>query len=143
MLAYAQRWDPQWYHVDEERASASEYGSLIASGWFTASIFMRGYVDRVLTRAAAYASPGVEEMRWTAPVRAGDRLAGTLEVVERKPSETRPGLGTVTLSGVLTRLGADGAPEQDVLRMRFRGWFGMRSAAASPNGAREQTRSGQ
>ena len=141
MLAYAQRWDPQWYHVDEERAAASEYGGLIASGWFTASIFMRAYVDQVLTRAAAYASPGVEEMRWPAPVRAGDQLTGLLEVVDRAPSTARPGLGTVTLSGTLTRLAADGAPAEDVLRLRFRGWFGMRSAPApSPNGARDEAR---
>ncbi len=126
MLAYARRWDPQWYHVDPERADASEYGGLIASGWFTASIFMRAYTDHVLTHAAAFASPGVEEMRWTAPVRAGDTLTGVLEVVDRKPSQARPGLGTVTLAGSLIRLDDDGLPEQEVLRLRFRGWFGIR-----------------
>lgn len=129
MLAYAQRYDPQWYHVDPDLAANGEYGGLIASGWYTASLFMRAYVDHVLTRAAAYASPGVEEMRWTAPVRAGDRLAGLLEVVDRKPSEARPGLGTVTLAGKLTRIGPDGEPGEEVLRLRFRGWFGMRPAA--------------
>lgn len=135
MLAYAVRYDPQWYHVDPDRAASSEYGGLIASGWYTASLFMRAYVDQVLTRAAAYASPGVEEMRWAAPVRAGDRLAGVLEVVERKPSGARPGLGTVTLIGTLTRLAADGGNE-DVLRVRFRGWFGMRPNGATRNGGR-------
>jgi acyl dehydratase/putative flippase GtrA len=129
MLAYARRFDPQWYHIDPERAAAGEHGGLIASGWFTASLFMRAYVDHVLTRTAAYQSPGLEEMRWTAPVRAGDRLAGVLEVVERKPSGARPGLGTVTLAGRFTRLDEAGRPDEDVLRLRFRGWFGMR-----PNG---------
>ena len=136
MLAYAQRFDPQWYHIDPDRASASEHGGLIASGWFTASLFMRAYVDHVLTRAAAYASPGLEEMRWTAPVRAGDRLAGVLEVVDRKPSGAKPGLGTVTLDGRFTRLDADGEPGQDVLRLRFRGWFGMRPNGGKTNGTR-------
>jgi acyl dehydratase/putative flippase GtrA len=146
MLAFAQRYDPQWYHVDPERAATGEHGGLIASGWYTASLFMRAYVDHVLTRAAAFASPGVEELRWTAPVRAGDRLAGLLEVVDRKPSATRPGLGTVTLAGSLARVGPDGEPDQEVLRLRFRGWFGTRpdrgetagvpvDAASSPDGS--------
>ena len=126
MLAFARRFDPQWYHVDPERAATSEYGGLIASGWYTASLFMRAYVDHVLTRAAAFASPGVEEMRWTAPVRAGDRLAALLEVVDRKLSDARPGFGTVTLSGRLTRVDSDGEPDLEVLRLRFRGWFGIR-----------------
>jgi acyl dehydratase/putative flippase GtrA len=147
MLAFAQRYDPQWYHADPERAAAGEYGGLIASGWYTASLFMRAYVDHVLTRAAAFASPGVEEMRWTAPVRAGDRLTGLLEVVDRKPSDARPGLGTVTLAGRLTRIGPDGEPDQDVLRLRFRGWFGIRAehepatpveALGSPDGSAQR-----
>lgn len=134
MLAYAMRYDPQWYHVDPERAHDSEHRGLIASGWFTASLFMRAYVDHVLTRAAAYASPGVEELRWTAPVRAGDTLSGVLEVVDRKPSEARPGLGTVTLNGSLRRVDPDGGAGEEVLRVKFRGWFGMRPNGATPNG---------
>ncbi|MGH3731090.1 MAG: MaoC/PaaZ C-terminal domain-containing protein [Micromonosporaceae bacterium] len=128
MLAYAQRYDPQWYHVDPKLAADGEHGGLIASGWFTASLFMRAYVDHVLTRAAAYASPGVEELRWTAPVRAGDRLAGSLEVVDRKPSVSRPELGTVILAGKLTKVGPSDKPVEEVLRMRFRGWFAMRDS---------------
>ncbi|GIL24969.1 MaoC/PaaZ C-terminal domain-containing protein [Actinocatenispora comari] len=124
MLAFAQRFDPQWYHVDERLAADSEYGGLIASGWFTASLFMRGYVDRVLSRAAAAASPGLEELRWKAPVRAGDTLTGQLHVLDRAPSATRPGLGTVHLAGSLSRRGADG--EVPVLQLRFRGWFARR-----------------
>jgi len=124
MLAYARRFDPQWYHVDERLAADSEYGGLIASGWYTASLFMRGYVDHVLSRAAAAASPGVEELRWKAPVRAGDRLTGDLEVLDRAPSGTRPGLGTVHLAGTLTRRGD---PDTVVLLLRFRGWFARRA----------------
>jgi acyl dehydratase len=126
MRAFAERFDPQWYHVDAARAGGSPYGGLIASGWFTASLFMRAYVDAVLCRAAAFASPGVEELRWLAPVYAGDVLRGVLEVLDRAPSESRPGLGTVTLRGELYR--ATGG--ECVLRCRFRGWFGMRSDPA-------------
>lgn len=122
MRAFAERFDPQWYHVDPSRAAAGEFGGLIASGWFTAALFMRAYVDAVLSRADAAASPGVEELRWLRPVRAGDRLRGTLTVLDRAPSRSRPGLGTVTLQGELV----DVASGEPVLHCRFRGWFGRR-----------------
>ena len=120
MVAFARRFDPQWYHVDEKLAADSEFGALIASGFFTVSLFMRAYVDGLLSRAAAAASPGMEELRWLAPVRAGDRLAVTLEVLEQAPSRAKPDCGTVTLQGTMTRLTE---PAEDVLRTRFRGWF--------------------
>lgn len=126
MLAFARRFDPQWYHVDEVLAGQSHHGGLIASGFFTVSLFMRAYVDHVLAHAAADASPGLEELRWLAPVRGGDRLAGRLGVLGSKPSTARPGLGTVTLTGSMFRVNAQGRPEQEVLRTRFRGWFAMR-----------------
>jgi acyl dehydratase len=126
MVAYARRFDPQWYHVNDALAAESAYGAVIASGFFTISLFMRAYGDALLDRAAAAASPGLEELRWTAPVYAGDRLAVRLEVLDRAPSRARPGFGTVTLAGTMTRLGADGEPEDDVLRTRFRGWFARR-----------------
>ncbi|MGH8794002.1 MAG: MaoC/PaaZ C-terminal domain-containing protein [Stackebrandtia sp.] len=122
MRDFAQRFDPQWYHLDDAAAAEGPFQKVTASGWYTASLFMRAYVDVVLSRAAADASPGVEEMRWLAAVYAGDRLAGTLTVVDRAPSNSRSGLGTLTLEGVLR------CPERDVdvLRIRFRGWFAMR-----------------
>ncbi|MEV1285802.1 MaoC/PaaZ C-terminal domain-containing protein [Micromonospora sp. NPDC049679] len=125
MVAFARRFDPQWYHVDAELARQSHHGGLIASGYFTVSLFMRAYVDHVLARAAADASPGLEELRWLAPVRGGDRLAARLDVLGSKPSTARPGLGTVTLGGTMTRLDARDRPEQEVMRTRFRGWFAM------------------
>ena len=73
MRRFADRFDPQWYHTDDGLASDGPFGNVTASGWYTASLFMRMYVDAVLSKAAAEASPGVEEMRWTAPVYAGDR----------------------------------------------------------------------
>ncbi len=138
MRAFADRFDPQWYHVDPARAADGPFGGLIASGWFTASLFMRAYVDGLLSRAAASASPGVEELRWLAPVRAGDRLHATLEVLDRAPSVSRPGVGTVTLLGMLHREldgkaqhggnPAGGDPDGgSVLRCRFRGWFDLRA----------------
>ncbi|MEU8327183.1 MaoC/PaaZ C-terminal domain-containing protein [Micromonospora sp. NPDC048839] len=126
MVAFARRFDPQWYHVDAGLAGASRHGGLIASGFYTVSLFMRAYVDHLLSRAAADASPGLEELRWLAPVRAGDRLAVRVDVMGARPSSARPGLGTVSLTGTMLRLGPDDRPEQEVLRTRFRGWFAVR-----------------
>jgi acyl dehydratase len=118
MLDFASRYDPQWYHLDAERATRSSYGGVIASGFYTAALFMRLYATRVLADTDAHASPGVEELRWLEPVRAGDRLRGSLDVLSSAMSTARPGLATVTLQGELTRAG------RPVLRIRFRGWFG-------------------
>jgi acyl dehydratase len=126
MLAFARRYDPQWYHVDADAAADSRYGGLIASGFFTVSLFMRAYVDGLLARAAADMSPGLEELRWLAAVRAGDRLAVRLEVLDRRPSHAKPGRGTVTLQGAMSR------DDRDVLRTRFRGWFHLRDPASAP-----------
>ncbi|WP_433129477.1 MaoC/PaaZ C-terminal domain-containing protein [Micromonospora sp. CA-240977] len=135
MVAFARRFDPQWYHVDADLAGASRHGGLIASGFYTVSLFMRAYVDHLLSRAAADASPGLEELRWLAPVRAGDRLAVRVDVMGARPSTARPGLGTVSLTGTMLRLGPDARPEQEVLRTRFRGWFAVRPAEADPTEA--------
>ena len=124
MVAFARRFDPQPFHVDAVAAARTPFGGIIASGWFTASLFMRLYVDGVLADSASQGSPGLSELRWLAPVRAGDVLAGRLTVLESAPSASRPGRGTVVLRGELLR---DGEP---VLRTTFRGLFGRRAATA-------------
>jgi acyl dehydratase len=124
MLAFAHRFDPQPFHVDPEAAVRTPFGGLIASGWFTGSLFMRLYVDAVLADSTSQGSPGLSELRWLEPVRAGDVLAGRLTVVDTAPSATRPGRGTVVLRGELLR---DGTP---VLRTTFRGLFGRRQPAS-------------
>lgn len=120
MLAFSRRFDPQPFHVDPVAAVDTPFGGIIASGWFTASLFMRLYVDAVLADATSQGSPGLSELRWLAPVRAGDVLAGRLTVLDSAPSTSRPGRGTVTLRGELLR---DGSV---VLRTEFRGLFGRR-----------------
>jgi acyl dehydratase len=122
MLEFARRFDPQWYHLDAERAAASHWGGIIASGWFTASLCMRLYVDNLISRAAADTSPGLDELRWLAPVRAGDRLQLRVTVLDAGPSSRSPELGTVTLQWLMSRA------DTPVLRMRGRGWFRRRSA---------------
>jgi acyl dehydratase len=102
IVAFARDWDPQPFHLDEQAASASIYGGLIASGWHTACVFMRLFADGLLNRAAAMGSPGIDELRWLKPVRPGDTLEARLEVLEVRPSRSRPDRGIVRLRSVLT-----------------------------------------
>ena len=120
MLAFSRRFDPQPFHVDPVAAVATPFGGLIASGWFSGSLFMRLYVDAVLADSTSQGSPGLTELRWLAPVRAGDVLSGRHTVLGAPPSATRPGRGTVLLRGELLRRG------EPVLRTEFRGLFGRR-----------------
>jgi acyl dehydratase len=121
ILDFARRYDPQPFHVDEAAADAGPFGGLAASGWHTAAMFMRLFVDGILNGSASMGSPGVEELRWTAPVRPGDSLSARVRVVETYPSERRPDRGTViTESAVLNQVGAV------VMTMRARGFFRRR-----------------
>jgi acyl dehydratase len=102
IVAFARDWDPQPFHLDEQAAAASIYGGLIASGWHTACVFMRLFADGLLNRAAAMGSPGIDELRWLKPVRPGDTLDARLEVLEVRPSRSKPDRGLVRLRSVLT-----------------------------------------
>jgi acyl dehydratase len=121
IVEFARRWDPQPFHVDPEAAKESVFGGLIASGWHTGAMWMRLYVDSLLDAASSMGSPGVEELRWLAPVRPGDVLAGRLTVLETTPSERRPDRGTVRIRGEMVN--QDGVT---VLSMVSRGHFGRR-----------------
>jgi len=100
IVAFARDWDPQPFHLDETAAAASIYGGLIASGWHTVCVFMRLYADGLLARAAAMGSPGVDELRWLRPVRPGDTLAARLEVLEVRPSRSKPDRGILRARAV-------------------------------------------
>ena len=93
IIDFARRYDPQEFHVDAERAAASPFGGLVASGWHTAAMMMRVLVDRYLSRVASLGSPGVDELRWLAPVRPGDRLWVRITVLEARRSRSKPDRG--------------------------------------------------
>lgn len=120
MVAFARRFDPQPFHVDPAAAASSLFGGLAASGWFTAGLWMRLYVDGVLSRATSLGSPGGEDIAWPAPVFAGDELHATMEVLEARRSASRPGLGLLRLRGRMERGGTE------VFRSTFTGMFGTR-----------------
>jgi len=95
IMEFAGRFDPQPIHVDEEAAEASVFGGLIASGWHTASACMRLIVDGLLIDAASMGAIGVDELRWTAPVRPGQTITVRNEVLETRESESRDDRGYV------------------------------------------------
>jgi acyl dehydratase len=110
MVAFARRFDPQPFHLDEQAAARSMFKGLAASGWFTAGLWMRAYADTVLNHATSMGSPGGEEIAWPAPVFAGDVLAASMEVLEARLSRSgrgwawsgcaRPPTATATWSSV-------------------------------------------
>jgi acyl dehydratase len=107
ILEFAQRYDPQPFHIDEELARRTIFGGLIASGWQTCAIFMRCYVDGLLTDAASLGSPGVDELRWRFPVRPGDTLTARLTVASVAPSSRKPDRGTAFLECEMTNQDAE------------------------------------
>ncbi len=96
MIAFARRYDPQPFHTDPEAAAHSIYGGLIASGWHTAAMMMRLIVEHYLPRKASLGSPGVDELRWSRPVRPGDRLTVRVTVLDTKRSRSKPDRGALT-----------------------------------------------
>lgn len=97
IVAFARQFDPQPFHVDEEAARRSPFGGLIASGWHTASLCMRLVVDLLGPDSGSLGSPGVDELRWLKPVRPGDELSARVEVLEARPSRSKPDRGLVKL----------------------------------------------
>lgn len=93
IIDFARRYDPQEFHVDPDRAAEGPFRGLVASGWHTASMMMRVLVDRYLSRVASLGSPGVDELRWLAPVRPGDRLWVHITVLEARRSRSKPDRG--------------------------------------------------
>jgi acyl dehydratase len=121
IVEFATRFDPQPFHVDPEAARESPFGGLIASGWHTAAIYMGLFVRGVLEGTASLGSPGVEELRWLAPVRPGDTLRGRTTITDVQPSSTTPGRGTIFGSHELVN--QDGVV---VMRFRSRGFIARR-----------------
>lgn len=95
IVAFASEYDPQPFHLDEQAAKDTFFGALVASGWHTASLTMRALADRFLLDSSGIGSPGIEELKWIRPVRVGDTLTATAEVIERKESRSKPDMGLV------------------------------------------------
>ena len=95
IIEFAQRYDPQPFHVDPVEAGRSIYGGVIASGWHTGALTMRLLVENYVSTVASLGAPGIETLRWPAPVRPGDTLTVTVEVLEARVSRSKPDRGIV------------------------------------------------
>jgi acyl dehydratase len=93
--AYAAQFDPQPFHLDDDAARASFFEGLSASGWHTAGMTMRLLVDSDLRPAGGIIGGWADELKWPRPVRPGDDLEVRSEVLEVRPSRSRPGQGFV------------------------------------------------
>ncbi|MBH1991248.1 MAG: MaoC family dehydratase [Sphingomonadaceae bacterium] len=98
-IAFASEFDPQPFHLSDEAAATTHFGTLSASGWHTTALFMKMFVTEFQKhpgrQAASLGALGVDELRWLRPVRPGDTLRGTSVVVDKKISASRPDMGIV------------------------------------------------
>jgi acyl dehydratase len=124
IVGFAAEFDPQPMHLDEEAARLGVLGGLVASGWHSCCILMRLLSDKLLCNATFMGAPGIEEVRWLAPIRPGDRIRARATVLETRASRSRPGMGFVKFRFEL--IDASGQP---VLELIVSPMFGRRADA--------------
>ncbi|MCH9020900.1 MAG: MaoC family dehydratase [Proteobacteria bacterium] len=93
IIDFALRFDPQPFHIDVEAAKRSPYGGIIASGFHTMAMAFRLAWDTGVLSACSLGSPGIDEVRWLKPVRPGDTLRTVVEIVDARPSASKPDRG--------------------------------------------------
>jgi acyl dehydratase len=106
IVDFAFLYDPQPFHIDAPAAGASHFGGLIASGFHTLSVAFRLIYQTGFVRDASMGGPGMDELRWLKPVRPGDTLRCSAEVLEVQPSRSKPDRGILKL-GLAARNQAD------------------------------------
>ena len=100
ILEFAAKYDPQPFHLSDEAAAKTLFGSLCASGWHTCAMLMSMIVENMHRAGSsgpsgALGSPGIDEIRWTKPVFPGDTLRVESTILDKKPSRSRPEIGTI------------------------------------------------
>lgn len=122
ILAFAGQFDPQPFHLDDVAAEASLFGKLSASGWHTCAMTMRMMCDEYLLESSSLGSPGIDSLRWTKPVLAGDVLSVRLTTLESRPMASRPKVGLI-----LSNWEVLNQRREVVLTMQGWGMFGRRT----------------
>ena len=113
VLEFAQKYDPQPFHLSDEAAARTHFGRLAASGWHTCAMTMAVIARHVVaTEQAGLGSPGVDELRWLKPVYPGDRLTVTGKIIEKTPSRSKPQIGVIRTETTVSN-------QDDVPVMRF------------------------
>jgi acyl dehydratase len=125
VISFAAEFDPQPFHLDEAAASRSLLGGLAASGWHMCAIQMRLICDGFLLDSTSMGAPGVEEVRWLRPLRPGTRVGVRANILDARPSKSRPDMGLVSFQFELV------TAEGDVV-MTQRGAIMFRRRSAQP-----------
>lgn len=102
ITAFAGRYDPQPFHLDDAAGKQSVFGGLVASGWMTAGLTMRMIVMSEFGFGTGAIGLGVETLRWPRPVRPGDVLTANVEVIAARASKSQPAHGIVKLRTTTT-----------------------------------------
>lgn len=102
IISFALAYDPQPFHLDAVAAAQSPFGGLIASGLQTFALGWRMFLQEGAFSACSLGSPGIDELRWTAPVKPGDTLRTEAEVIETRPSGSKPDRGTLKMAYRMT-----------------------------------------
>jgi acyl dehydratase len=126
VLAFAAKYDPQGFHLDDEAAAKTHFGRLSASGWHTCAMTMAMLVENMKGRQqAGLGSPGVDELRWLKPVYPGDTLRVETEVFEKRRSASRPEMGIFK-----SRVKVFNQNDEPVLEMTSIGLIQVRNSSA-------------
>jgi acyl dehydratase len=126
IVEFAQKFDPQPFHLDEAAAAESPFRGLVASGWHTCSVMMGMLVRNALAGSTSMGSPGIDEIRWLKPVRVGDTITMMNVVVDKRVSESKPDRGIVS-----TRWEGINQHGETVITVRSKGMFGLRHPGAA------------
>lgn len=122
IVAFAEQFDPQPFHVSEAGAADSPYGTLIASGWHTCSVMMGLLVRNAFAGSTSMGSPGLDEVRWLKPVHVGDTLHMTTTVLDKRVSASKPDRGIVS-----TQWEGKNQHGETVIIVRSKAIFGLRN----------------
>ncbi len=96
VIAFAEKYDPQPFHLSDEAAAKTHFGRLSASGWHSCAMTMAMLVEHIGEhRQASLGSPGIDELKWLKPVYPGDTLRCVTEVLDKRVSASRPEMGIV------------------------------------------------
>ena len=103
IIEFAEKYDPQEFHLNKQAASETTFGELFASGWHTASLCMRQLVDGLLSETAVLSGIGVDSLRWKKPVFAGDELTVTADIANKEIWSDDRGVVTFALKATNQR----------------------------------------
>jgi acyl dehydratase len=102
IIAFARDFDPQPFHLDRTASEQSVFKELVASGWHTAAMSMKLFVTGKLKLAGGSVGLGVDELRWPRPVKPGDTLRLETEILDVRPSKSKPDRGIIRIRNVTT-----------------------------------------